>query len=848
MRIAVSWAGALLGVAASAAALSAAGPQAGAAGPFTGGQAAAGGAAFQANCAFCHGADLSGGPYAPPLAGPTFAEGWSRRTTRDLIEAIRTMPPSDPGALGDEAHAGLAAYILQANGVAFGPTPLTVTAAASIAALLASRSDAAAPPGAPPLRPSCSPLAARPPGPAAADGQQPRSSSEWPLYGGSAANRRYSTLAQITTSNVAELGGAWMTRLPGPTNQSSVTMSNGRIFAALMNCNVAALDAKTGAIAWVAELAEPPARRGLAVAPDLGFVLVAGAGGTVHALDMATGEPAWTHPLARDAANDMSLRITSAPTYADGVLLVALAGGDSGRRGGVAALDARTGTEMWRFYAIPGPDDVGFETWPNNEMWRAGGGAVWSPPAVDPELGMVYFGTGNPNGNPLGLQGQHPTQHPGPHPSHSGDLRPGDQLFAASVVALDLATGAYRWHFQLTRHDIWDMDVPTPMVLYETTLDGRPRKGIAVMRTDGYLFLLDRVDGSPLLPIEERPVPQDPFQMTEATQPFPAGGEQVVPNCIEPWLVPRGFRTGCYFDPLNQPDVMVPYIGTRQAPMAYSPQTGYFYVGAAVFPWWATRFGVSYNEPGIRWYGLITAVDSRTNTIAWQRRSAYPKAHGGGMLATAGNLVFHGEVDGTVQALDAATGELLWRFQTGLGADSAPVITYELDGEQYIALAPSGGGSTHGPPMGARSTGDAVWAFRLGGTVRPASPPALPPRVQTFEGHGPVERTNAIVIDFEERRRDTIRPPGLEIDDYETFEPRRVQVAAGEQVTWTNTGEAPHTITVRQRTWTTGPITPGATGSIRFDTPGRYVYTCEQHPWQQGEITVVPGQPQEPAP
>ena len=111
-------------------------------------------------------------------------------------------------------------------------------------------------------------------------------------------------------------------------------------------------------------------------------------------------------------------------------------------------------------------------------------------------------------------KGQHPTKHPGPHPSHSGDLRPGDQLFAASVVALDLETGTYRWHFQLIRHDIWDMDVPTPMVLYDTTVDGRPRKGIAVMRTDGYLFLLDRVDGSPLLPIEERSVPQDPYQVT----------------------------------------------------------------------------------------------------------------------------------------------------------------------------------------------------------------------------------------------------------------------------------------------------------------------------------------------
>ena len=209
------------------------------------------------------------------------------------------------------------------------------------------------------------------------------------------------------------------------------------------------------------------------------------------------------------------------------------------------------------------------------------------------------------------------------------------------------------------------------------------------------------------------------------------------------------------------------------------------------------------------------------------------------MLATVGNLVFHGEVDGTLQARDAKTGELLWQFQTGLGADAAPAISYELDGEQYIAFAPSGGGSAQGPELGGRSTGDAVWAFKLGGTVKPLNPPRMPPLVQTFEGHGVVAKTNEITIDFTERDKDIIRPPGVLIDDYETFEPRRVQVPAGTRVTWRNTGHTPHTMSVRGQTWTTGGIAPGATGSIQFDTPGTYVFTCENHPWQQGEITVV---------
>ena len=831
MRVKVSWAGPLISVAASALVLSAAGQRPPAVGPFSAEQAAAGQAAFQANCAFCHGADLAGGPSAPPLAGRAFGEGWNPRTTRDLLEAIRTMPPTSPGVLGDKAHVSIAAYILHANGIAPGLKPLTVTATDSIGSLLTSGSSLAATPESPVPTPACSTEAEVSRAAAPTSARPPRSRNEWPLYGGSATNQRYSTLTQITTSNVRSLGGAWMTRLPGLTNQTAVTMANGLLFVATLNCKVAALDAKTGQTVWVFELTEPPAKRGVVVGADLGLVFVAGGSGTITAIDVGTGKRGWTHTLTPDPAHGRPAIITAAPSYASGVVFVSISGGDSGRRGGLSALDARTGTEMWRFYAIPGPGEPGYETWPDNEMWRAGGGAVWSPAAVDPELGLVYFGTGNANGNPKGLEGQHPTKHPGPHPSHAGDLRPGDALFAASLVALDLKTGTYQWHFQLARHDIWDMDVATPPVLYDTTVSGRPRKGIAVMRTDGYLFLLDRVDGSPLLPVEERPVPQDPYQVTSPTQPFPVGGEQIVPNCVEPWLMPPGFKAGCYFDPLDEPNVMAPYIGARQAPMAYSPQTGHFYVASSVDPWWATRFGISHNEPGQRFYGLITAIDSRTNTIVWQQRSPYPKAFRGGLLATAGDLVFHGEGDGNVQARDAKTGELLWRFQTGLvGADAAPMITYELDGEQYIALAPSGGETD-------RSTGSMVWAFKLSGTVQPLNPPPAPSLVRTFRGV--VVETSDITIDFRERQKDTIRPPGLRVDDYETFEPRRVRVPAGTQVTWKNNGHAPHTITVRQQTWTTGAIAPGATGSIQFDTPGTYVYTCERHPWHQGEITVV---------
>jgi quinohemoprotein ethanol dehydrogenase len=837
------WAGAAVSAAASAVVLSAAGQQTRATPSFTAEQAGAGRPVFQTTCATCHGADLSGSPYAPPLAGRAFVDVWSKRSIRDLIESIRTMPPTNPRTFDDDARLNLAAYILQANGIAAGPGPLTATAADALTSLTASRPALAAatsatePPSGPPSCPDGaqsrtapnSVLRARPAG---------ASANEWPVYGGGSSNQRYSMLMGITASNVNSLGGAWATQLPGQTNQTGLTMSKGLILVPTANCKVIALNAKTGEILWEFALPERPARRGVAVGNDVGLVFAVGNTGSITAINAETGKSMWTHTLTPDPAHGRPANITSAPTYANGVLLVSISGGDSGRRGGVSAVDAVTGKELWRFYAVPRPGERGSETWPDNEMWRAGGGAVWSPPAVDPELGLVYFGTGNANGNPNGLLGQHPTKHPGPHPSHAGDLRPGTALFTASVVALDLKTGAYRWHFQLTHHDIFDMDVVTPVVLYETTVDGRPRKGIAVLRTDGYLFLLDRVDGSPLLPIEERPVPQDPFQGTSPTQPFPVGGDQVVPNCVEPWLMPPGFKSGCYFTPISQPNMMVPYIGTRQAPMAFSRDTGYFYMAASVNPFWATRFGIGLGEPGQRSYGLISAVDSRTNKIVWQQRSPYPLGHGGGILATAGGVVFHGDADGNLRALDARTGEPRWQFQIGMGAASAPFITYELEGEQYIALAPSGGASPQGGLGSAQTPGDAVWAFKLGGRLQPQAPRPLPPPVQTFEGRGVVVRTNEIVIDFAERDKDAIRPPGLRIDDYETFEPRRVEVPAGTRVIWKNTGHEPHTISVRGQAWTTGAIKPDSTGSIQFDVPGTYVFTCASHPWQQGEITV----------
>jgi plastocyanin len=190
-------------------------------------------------------------------------------------------------------------------------------------------------------------------------------------------------------------------------------------------------------------------------------------------------------------------------------------------------------------------------------------------------------------------------------------------------------------------------------------------------------------------------------------------------------------------------------------------------------------------------------------------------------MTTAGNLVFHGEPDGNLQAYDAKTGDLLWQFQTGFGADS-PAMTYAVGGEQYIAIGPR--------------DGDAVWAFKLGGRIKPLYPPPPPPLESPFAGA--ISRATEITIDVSVRERDTDRLEGTFIDDYATFQPTRTRVRAGTTVTWKNAGRMPHTATVRGDVSSTGVISPGATGSMTFEKPGTYIYTCLFHPWRSGQIIV----------
>ena len=247
------------------------------------------------------------------------------------------------------------------------------------------------------------------------------------------------------------------------------------------------------------------------------------------AISQETGKLVWTSEHPKEIP---SQGMATAPAYGNGVVVGVVSLGDNFLHGRAIGYDAKTGKFLWSFDVVPGPGEPGHETWPqDSDIWKYGGGAIWTTPSVDAELGLVYLPTGNAV------------------PQYGGELRPGNNLYNNSVVALDLKTGKMRWYFQTVHHDIWEHDLSTPLVLYDTAVGGRTRKALAAMRTDGILFILDRETGKPLAPVEERPVRQDAFLKTSPTQPFTIGGDRVGPGCVEKDMIPPGFIAGCYFDP-----------------------------------------------------------------------------------------------------------------------------------------------------------------------------------------------------------------------------------------------------------------------------------------------------------
>jgi len=651
---------------------------------------------------------------------------------------------------------------------------------------------------------------------------------EWLTIGGDRHNTRYSTLTQIDRTNVKNLKGAWVSHLGSGLGakyslEATPIVKDGVMYIVSGNDDVFALDAKTGALIWehrsgidqsISTVCCGWDNRGVAVGG--GMVFLGYLDGSFAALDAKTGAQVWKVQLARWQDG---YTITSAPLYHEGVVYSGISGGDRQARGFLAALEARTGKEKWRFWTVPAPGEFGSDTWPppNNpdpvraNAWKQGGAAIWQTPAIDPELGLIYFSTGQPGPQAIGI----------------GANRPGDNLFSSSIVAITLE-GKYAWHFQQVHHDLWDFDCPSPVILFEQVYQGRLRKGVAEACKTGWIYILDRTNGRPLIGIEEKPVEQEPRNATAPTQPIPIG-DAVMPQCPQPL---EGWVTKCIFGALwDVPTLMSPggNGGVNWAPMAYSPRTGYFYASAADRPSSRIAPGSGKIAPpaiGAKYGGTLTAIDSRTNKIAWQNRMPFSIGQGSGALVTASDLLFHGEPDGHFQAYDARTGELLWQWQTGAGAD-APAITYEIDGVQYVAIA-VGGVAT----QTASTNSDMVWVFSLQGSPNNrisqfVAPPPPPTEVSfaftgLLKGGVPVENTSAV-----------------KLVDY-NYSPARIAVTTGTKVTFTNVGTQPHNAAgADSGGWDTGLLSTGETASVTFNKPGTYNYICTPHPYMIGQIVVT---------
>jgi alcohol dehydrogenase (cytochrome c) len=658
----------------------------------------------------------------------------------------------------------------------------------------------------------------------------------FPKVGGDLGNKNYSALSRVNRENVRRLGGAWRTQLEGGSTaqyqECTVVAQDGVLYVQTTQQNVFAVNGKTGEIIWKSAVGSPNATTDMrGVGLGQGLVFSTSGANIAYGLDQKTGAIVWQTPLLNEPQHGLRPGVLAAAcTYFDGLVYIGMNGSVQGARGHAYALDAATGAIVWTFWSCPGPGEYGNDTWAGTS-WQSGGAVPWVHPAIDPELGLVYWTFGNP------------------YPRTDGSTREGTNLFANSLVALDAKTGIRRWHFQSVHHDLWDCDNVMAPVLADLRIDDQVRQVVVYGSKAGMFYVLDRATGEPVHGVEERPVPQDSRQLTWPTQPFP-GGETFVPeqypsdrDATRP--VPF-YRKGPLFTPTwDRPTIIFPGAvgGGNWAYDSFSLNTGYVYVGYSLID---TAY--SNGQDGLsqtpRPYGEdlaggLAAVDPRTNTVVWRKPNKWWLSLGTGLLTTAGRLIFQGRPDGTLAAMDDATGEELWTWQCGAGANTCP-ISYEIDGEQYIAIFAGGEWEPLGPLT---PYGDSLWAFKLGGTVSPAATPTPPPTRNPITATPVTGIAASNTVTLGRIWSNTAGAPGGTENTVaqNAMAPQALTIPAGTTVTFTNpagNSYAHGAVSFFEYEFDTGVLMPGQSFAHTFATPGEYYYNDPIFPQNTGLIIV----------
>ncbi|BDZ65366.1 pyrroloquinoline quinone-dependent dehydrogenase [Agromyces mangrovi Wang et al. 2018] len=669
--------------------------------------------------------------------------------------------------------------------------------------------------------------------------------ADMPTVGGNLGNQHYSGLTQIDAGNLDELAPAWRTHVEAVEpagdrvgQQTTPIVVGGVIYLDTPSGGVIAVDGVTGESVWKwmpTDFGTSTTRRG--VSAGEGRIYTLAGGDRVVALDQATGEEVWVVQPEAEAGFDLGRIDRVATVYSDGIVYAHAANGD---RAAVFALDASDGSFLWHFFG--GPDrgtiftDVNGNSVDAGATWGPvlpdgtdcaleGGATPWMHGAVDPELGMYYMTFGNARSCTS---------------SQNGSERPGDNLFSSTMVAVDAESGEYRWHYQSIRHDVWDMDNVHPPTLADIEIDGEERQVVFYGSKSGHQFVLDRTDGQPALPVTMQEMITDSRQLHADTQPFPE--QRLLPECLvwesldpenipgDPWRgVPNyngyqpdengdlvfnpdsyvaedepfltypegssGHREGCMYDPQWDAPILSTTSqngGGDWSNNSYSHSTNlvYFPYGTNPVAHWNGASANGQRAMGQYQTGGILAYDASTGEVAWTNHLGTDMSHGQGPMTTASDLLFAGQIDGRLLAMDAVDGDVLWEFQTGSGISGAPV-TYMVDGEQYVAVLAAGATNPYG---GSVTRGDSLWAFKLGGDYVTASgsqegPMTAPLSIRRPVSGGPVAGEtveDTVLLARSSRTADTAS--AQDSTSQSAMQPTHLQVPVGTTVTFLNPG------------------------------------------------------------